>query len=54
MQRDAELLQSYARDRSESAFTELVNRHVDLVYSAAQREMRGDAALAEDLTAMVM
>lgn len=50
---DAELLRSYARDRSESAFTELVRRRVDLVYSAALREARGDVALAEDITQAV-
>src|SRR5262245_37218944 len=50
---DAELLGSYARERSESAFTELVRRRVDLVYSAALREARGDAALAEDITQAV-
>jgi len=53
MQNDAELLRSYARDRSESAFTELVQRHIDLVYSAALREAHGDASLAEDITQTV-
>ena len=53
MATDAELLRSYACDRSESAFTELVQRHIDLVYSAALREARGDAAMAEDITQSV-
>ena len=50
MAADAELLQAYAQNRSESAFTELVQRHIDLVYSAALREAHGDASLAEDIT----
>src|SRR2546427_94596 len=53
MATDAELLRSYARDRSESAFTELVQRHINLIYSAALRESRGDASLAEDITQAV-
>ncbi len=35
MSEDAELLGRYAREHSEGAFTELVRRHLDLVYSAA-------------------
>src|SRR5437867_2315256 len=53
MAADAELLQAYAQNRSESAFTELVQRHIDLVYSAALREAHGDASLAEDITQAV-
>src|SRR5437016_13988218 len=53
MAADAELLQAYAQNHSESAFTELVQRHIDLVYSAALREARGDASLAEDITQTV-
>jgi len=53
MPTDNELLRDYARDRSESAFTELVRRHVDMVYSAALRETHGDAPLAEDITQAV-
>jgi RNA polymerase sigma factor (sigma-70 family) len=46
---DQQLLRDYAGHRSEPAFTELVQRHVDLVYSAALRMLR-DAQLAEDVT----
>lgn len=50
---DAELLSRYARDRSEAAFAEVVGRHVDLVYSAALRQCRGDHHRAEEVTQMV-
>lgn len=45
---DAQLLQRYARERSEEAFAELVRRHLALVYHAALRQCGGDAHLAED------
>ena len=45
-----ELLQAYAQDHSEFAFQELVQRYVDLVYSAAIRRVSGDRELAEDVT----
>ena len=50
---DAELLQLYAVERSEAAFAEIVHRHVDLVYSAALRQMRGDYHRAQEVTQMV-
>ena len=53
MATDTELLRSHAQDRSESAFTGLVQQHIDLVYSAALREARGDTATAEDITQAV-
>lgn len=46
---DAELLRRYAAERSEAAFRELVHRHLDLVYSAALRRLRGDAHGAADV-----
>jgi RNA polymerase sigma factor (sigma-70 family) len=51
-QSDSQLLQAYAERHSETAFTELVGRHVDFVYSAALR-MVCDAHLAEDVTQAV-
>ena len=50
MEEDRELLRRYAVDGSESAFAELVERHVKLVYSAALRQVEGDAHLAQDVT----
>src|SRR5215472_16984784 len=50
---DRELLQRYATGRCEAAFTELVKRYVDLVYSAALRQVGGDAHLAEDVAQAV-
>ena len=53
MTEDAELLRRYAEDRSEAAFAELVQRHLDLVYSAALRRLAGDAHAAADVTQQV-
>lgn len=48
MTADAELLRRYATERSEAAFAELVQRHLDFVYAMALRQARGNTALAED------
>jgi RNA polymerase sigma factor (sigma-70 family) len=53
MSEDAELLRRYAVEHSETAFTELIRRHVDLVYSAALRLVNGDAHRAQDVTQQV-
>src|SRR5437870_4043260 len=49
---DAELLEQYNRDHSEEAFTALVHRHLDLVYSAALRQVRSPQ-LAEEVAQSV-
>ena len=50
---DSELLARFARTNAEDAFAELVKRHVNLVYSAALRQMAGDAHLAQDVAQTV-
>src|SRR6185312_13971745 len=49
---DRELLEAYARDRSETAFAELVRRHLAWVYSVALRHT-GNQALAKDIAQSV-
>jgi RNA polymerase sigma factor (sigma-70 family) len=51
-QSDSSLLQEFATCRSQDAFTELVSRHSDWVYSAALRMVR-DRHLAEDVAQAV-
>jgi RNA polymerase sigma factor (sigma-70 family) len=46
---DTQLLDSYARHRSEDAFAELVRRHIGLVFSAALRQVR-QPQLAEEIS----
>src|SRR5206468_4252334 len=49
---DITLLREFARNESEQAFETLVTRHVNLVYSAALRQVR-DPSLAEEITQVV-
>src|SRR6187549_3739148 len=49
---DAELLRRYSGAGSEAAFTELVGRHISLVYFTALRRT-GESALAHDITQSV-
>lgn len=45
---DLQLLARYARDHAEDAFAEILRRHLDLVYSAALRQVRSPQ-LAEEV-----
>jgi RNA polymerase sigma factor (sigma-70 family) len=49
MKSDLELLRDYAQNKSEESFAELVRRHVNLVYSAALRQVQSPQ-LAEEVT----
>jgi RNA polymerase sigma factor (sigma-70 family) len=51
-QDDFQLLQEYAQHGTQRAFAEVVRRHVDLVFSAAARQVR-DRHAAEDVTQVV-
>ncbi|HEX7862061.1 MAG TPA: sigma-70 family RNA polymerase sigma factor [Verrucomicrobiae bacterium] len=53
MNDDAELLNAFIREDSETAFRELVSRHIDLVYSAALRVVGSDTHLAKDVVQLV-
>jgi RNA polymerase sigma factor (sigma-70 family) len=53
MRSDPELLSDYATGHSEEAFRELVRRHIDFVFSAALRQVGGDAHLAHDVAQSV-
>ncbi len=50
---DHQLLRRYATEESEAAFSELVARHINLVYSTALRRTNGDAHLAQDVAQLV-
>jgi len=49
---DAELLEQFARNKSEAAFAVLVQRHIGLVYSTAFRKT-GNPQLSQDITQAV-
>ncbi len=49
---DRQLLQEYVRQGSQAAFSQIVTRHLNFVYTVCRRET-GDAALAEDVTQVV-
>ncbi|HVU37220.1 MAG TPA: sigma-70 family RNA polymerase sigma factor, partial [Opitutales bacterium] len=53
MMTDHELLRQYAECGDEAAFTEIVRRRVDFVYSAALRLTAQDTHLAQDVTQKV-
>ena len=44
------LLADYAKNGAEAAFREIVEAHVDFVYSTAFRRLDGDSQLAQDVT----
>ena len=50
---DAELLRRYVKSRSETDFTALVERHLNLVYQAAFRRTHGRSDLAQDVAQRV-
>lgn len=53
MSDDRDLLCSWTEKRDQASFTELVRRHVNLVYSVALRKVGGDAHLAQDVAQRV-
>src|SRR5437016_14083178 len=53
MTEDGNLLRQYAQTGSEQAFSELVRRHLPLVYSAAARQVHGNSAMAKDVAQSV-
>src|SRR3954471_16853178 len=53
MDQDAELLRRYLDDRSEASLAALVHRHLPLVYSAALRQVGGDAHRAQEVAQTV-
>ncbi|HEY3857356.1 MAG TPA: sigma-70 family RNA polymerase sigma factor [Verrucomicrobiae bacterium] len=53
MSTDRQLLTEFRREGSESAFEQLVERHLKLVYSTAMRVVNGDAHLAQDISQTV-
>src|SRR5208283_5322795 len=52
MTSDLDLLRRFARENSQDAFAEIVRRHLNLVYSAALRQVRSPQ-LAEEIAQSV-
>ena len=52
MTSDLDLLRQFARENSQDAFAEIVRRHLNLVYSAALRQVRSPQ-LAEEIAQSV-
>lgn len=52
MTSDLDLLRQFAREQSQDAFSEIVRRHLNLVYSAALRQVRS-SQLAEEIAQSV-
>ena len=50
---DGELLRRYVEDGSQPAFTELVQRHINMIYIAALRQVGRNAHTADDVTQSV-
>ncbi len=53
MSEEAELLRRYADERSEAAFEEVVRRNLNLVHSAAIRQVGGNSSAAADIAQAV-
>ena len=53
MSEEAQLLRRYAEERSEAAFEEVVRRNLNLVHSAAIRQVGGNPAAAADIAQAV-
>ena len=53
MNHDTALLRRFADDHSESAFRQLVDQHLGLVYRTALRRTQGNVHLAEEATQAV-
>ncbi len=53
METDSDLLRQYAEHNCQEAFAEIVARHLNLVYSAALRQVNGDRHLAQDVAQTV-
>ncbi len=53
MNESTQLLQQYAVDHSEEAFSQLVSQYIDLVFSVAYRQANNNTQTAEDITQTV-